>query len=159
PIPVTPTDSSLAAPGDLITPTAPETSLLIPAAAQPLVQQAIDDLDQRLSVDAATIQIVRLESVTWSSPDLGCVAETSAAPETPVEGFRIVLSASGTLYEYHTGGADVRACAQEGVTAGATAESLLVADPVAAELIALAKRQVTRTHNVPEADLRLIDVV
>lgn len=39
------------------------------------------------------------------------------------------------------------------------AESTQIADPVAAELIALARRQVARVYNVPEADVRLIDVV
>lgn len=153
------TDDSLSAPSDLVTPTAPESSLLIPAAAQPLIQHAIDDLDQRLSVDADQIQIVRLESVTWSSPDLGCVVETAATPTTPVAGYRIVLSASDKLYEYHTDTSEVRACAQEGVTAGATAESLLIADPVAAELIALARREVVRTHGATASDLKLVDVV
>ncbi len=152
------TDSSLSSPSDLVTPTSPESSLLIPAAAQPLVQHAIDDLDQRLSVDADQIQIVRLESVTWSSPDLGCNAETATTPTTPIDGYRIVLAASNKLYEYHTDATEVRACAQEGVTAGATAESLLIADPVAAELIALARRQVVRTHGANDADVKLVDV-
>ncbi len=155
--PAAATDDTLAAPADLITPTVSEASLLIPAAAQPLVQRAIDDLSQRLSIDGAQIQIARLESVAWSSPDLGCAAATESAPSTPIDGYRIVLAASDQRYEYHTDTADIRACVA-GVTAEATVESLLVADPVAAELIALARRQVVRLYGATDADVRLVDV-
>ena len=40
----------------------------------------------------------------------------------------------------------------------ATPESTQGVDPVAAELVALARRQVARLYNLPEADVRVIDV-
>lgn len=65
---------------------------------------AVADLATRLDVDAASIEVVSMEEVTWRDGSLGCAKEGSMYTQALVDGSRIILRADGTDYEYHSGG-------------------------------------------------------
>ena len=64
----------------------------------------IRDSARRLAVEAAEIEVVSEEAVTWRNGSLGCAKEGFAYTQALVEGSRIILRADGTDYEYHSGG-------------------------------------------------------
>ena len=62
------------------------------------------DLAERLGVEAASIEVVEQEAVTWSDGSLGCAEAGFSYTQALVEGSRITLRAEGTDYEYHSAG-------------------------------------------------------
>jgi hypothetical protein len=67
---------------------------------------AVADLATRLDVDAASIEVVAEEAVTWRDGSLGCARPGHSYTQALVEGSRITLRANGTDYEYHSGGSN-----------------------------------------------------
>lgn len=67
-------------------------------------EKAVADLATRLGIDAAAVEVVGDEPVTWSDGSLGCAERGMAYTQALVEGSRITLQAEGVSYEYHTGG-------------------------------------------------------
>ena len=65
---------------------------------------AVADLATRLDVDAASIEVLSEEAVTWRNGSLGCAKAGFAYTQALVDGSRIILRADGTDYEYHSGG-------------------------------------------------------
>ena len=53
-----------------------------------------------ISIDQVTVE--KLERVTWPNTCLGVALKGMACQEFQTPGFRIVLSAGGKTYEYHT---------------------------------------------------------
>lgn len=153
PVPPTATPRVLPGPEDIIA-----TPALIPAAAQALISQVIEDLAVTLEVERDDIELVLIEAATWTSTDLGCLTTNQPDLEQAIEGFRLVLLVGDTAYEYHTdGGATIRRCGQGGTNVGET--SLLVEiDPVAAELVTLAQRRLSQELNVPTRRVRVLEV-
>ncbi|WP_297735083.1 hypothetical protein [Nocardioides sp.] len=84
-----------------------ESSSESPAPSVP-VEVAVADLAARLGIDAASVEVVAEEPVTWSDGSLGCAEKGFAYTQALVEGSRITLQADGASYEYHTGGASQR---------------------------------------------------
>ena len=72
------------------------------AAAEPLVQQALDDLEQRLGVPLDQISIVSVNAVVWPDGSLGCAQPGQAYTQATVPGYQIGLSYQGQVYNYHT---------------------------------------------------------
>ena len=164
PTPITPTATPPVLPGpeDVIS-TPQAGTVLIPAAAQPLVSQVLDDLAATLNLDRDSIRLMRLESATWASVDLGCGDQArssdSGTGALVIDGFRIVLEVDGQDYEYHTDSQTaVRLCNREGVVEGTT-DTLLATDPVAAELVLLAQRRLADELDLPVRRITLLDVV
>jgi hypothetical protein len=163
PTPVTPTaiPPSLPAPDDVFSLTPTAGMVLIPAIAQPLVAEIIGDLAQNLEIDADAVQLLRFEAATWTTIDFGCGEERlSGVDNIQVEGYRVVLSAQGETYEYHTdSGSAFRQCGQQGVFAGETdPQAFLQVDPVAAELVILAQRRLGQELDLPSSRIRLVDI-
>lgn len=77
------------------------------ATANPEKQAAIDlaktKLAARLSVDAARITVVSADAVDWPDTSLGVPEAGKMYAQVITHGYKIVLSANGTTYEYHTG--------------------------------------------------------
>lgn len=67
-----------------------------------MVTLAKQDLGGQLNVDAATIQVVSVEEQTWQDTRLGCPPPPMNPVLVVTPGYRIVLSAGGKNYEYHT---------------------------------------------------------
>ena len=156
----TPTEPVLLQPAELIPVVSPAATLTIPADAQPMAGMAIDDLARRLETAPEQIEVVRLESATWNSIDLGC-GDTAIPPlaNLAINGFRLVLGFEGAFYEYHTDrrGA-IRLCSGEREPAGKTNALLLERDPVAAELVLLAQGQLARQLDLPTQRIVVKDV-
>ena len=69
-----------------------------------IVAQAKLDLAKRLTVTVSQIDLVRVESITWSDGSLGCPQPGMMYTQALVDGFLIILRMSGQTYEYHSGG-------------------------------------------------------
>lgn len=69
----------------------------------PLVVQAMKDLAKQTGIPLDQITLVSNESVTWPDGALGCPQPGMAYMQVLVDGSRIILSAGGKTYEYHSG--------------------------------------------------------
>ncbi len=92
-----------------ITPAPPVASTPIemprPGVPNPLVameQKVKQDLAERLRQDISAIQLVSAEAVEWSDRALGCPDGNFAYASVITPGFKIILSAAGIEYSYHT---------------------------------------------------------
>ncbi len=96
-------DEGGASPTDTEIP-APDSGNVIEPSLKNLVQQAKDDLAQRLSVELDLIELLEAKSVVWPDASLGCPQPGMVYKQVPEDGALIILRVEGILYEYHTGG-------------------------------------------------------
>jgi hypothetical protein len=75
----------------------------VPAAAQPAIAAATTDLVGRLGVPASSIAVGGVTSATWPNGALGCPKPGFMYSQIVTPGYRIILSAGGQTYEYHSG--------------------------------------------------------
>lgn len=75
-----------------------------PADLQPLVQEAIENLAQRLGIAPEQVAVVEAVAVIWPDAAIGCPQPDMMYIQVPQDGALIRLSASGRLYNYHYGG-------------------------------------------------------
>ena len=100
-LPVDPTTTTIAtAP---TTTEAPMTTSSVPDG-NPMVQQAIADLAERLAVEPNEIEVVSVEEVDWPDGSIGCPQPGMVYTQAIVNGSKIVLRYDGTDYAYHQGG-------------------------------------------------------
>lgn len=64
-------------------------------------EAAVADLAEHLRVSAESIEVLRVESVTWPDGSLGCPKPGVAYTQALVPGQRIVLSHEDRVYLYH----------------------------------------------------------
>ena len=69
-----------------------------------IVRFAIIDLSEKLAVDLLTITVVLVEEVVWTDASLGCPQPDVSYAQVLTDGLRIILEASGLLYDYRSGG-------------------------------------------------------
>lgn len=67
-----------------------------------LIEQAKEDLSQRLSVSVAEINLVEATEVVWPDASLGCPQPGIAYTQVTTPGYWILLEASGSQYPYHS---------------------------------------------------------
>jgi hypothetical protein len=67
------------------------------------VDQAKADLARRLAVPVAEVRLVSSTEVTWPDSSLGCPEPGMHYAQVLTNGTRIILSAAGKQYEYHSG--------------------------------------------------------
>ena len=161
PTPLTPsaTPPALPAPEDIITTPSANTVFATTSPGYEFVRRAIAELATELALDPDSIQLLRVESATWTNLDLGCGDSGLAPLNLTIDGYRLVLQAGGSVYEYHTDNrSTLRRCEGEGVFGGST-DALLDIDPIAAEFVALAQRRVAVELDLSTRRVRLIDVV
>jgi hypothetical protein len=79
-----PTDAVLQAPGE-----------------SPWTKQAKQDLSAQLGIPEEAIDILSVEAVEWPDSSLGCPEPGRAYLSVVTPGYRIILGAKGTTYEYH----------------------------------------------------------
>lgn len=75
---------------------------LLDAEAQAMVNTVTDDLARTLGVSPDEIEVVSVEEVMWRSSALGCEKPGEMYLQVITPGYKIVLSAAGQPYEYHT---------------------------------------------------------
>ncbi len=71
---------------------------------QDLIDKAIADLAQRLSISATQIKLVDATPVVWSDSSLGCPQPGMAYIQVPEDGLLIRLQVTDQIYPYHSGG-------------------------------------------------------
>lgn len=71
---------------------------------QNLIEKAMADLAQRLSIPVNEIILLEATSVTWPDSSLGCPQPGMAYTQVPQDGLLIRLQADEQIYEYHSGG-------------------------------------------------------
>jgi len=155
PIPPSPTTGTLVAPSDLETSTPLEETLSTDSQSQ-LVTLAIEDLTTRVNVSVSEIQIGYTEAVRWRSNQLDCGRATPAA-NLRIAGYRIVLLVDEKVYEYYGANTEVHLCQQSDLLDVSTSVLLRI-DPVAAELVGLAKRRLAQELGLPEAEIQAVEV-
>ena len=69
-----------------------------------LIDKAINDLANRLSISAAEISLLEATSVVWPDASLGCPQPGMMYIQVPEDGLLIRLQAGDQVYEYHSGG-------------------------------------------------------
>jgi hypothetical protein len=165
-VPATPvptiTRPALLDPADIVTPTAQPSagSVLIPARAQPLVQQTMDDLAARLGVEEDEITLAQLDAAVWTSIDLGCGdTRVPRLANLEVSGYRVLLRVAEQTYEYHTDSRSaIRLCQGTRPIVGWTEEVLAALDPLAVELVGLAQARLARELDLSTRRIRVVAV-
>ena len=74
----------------------------LPPKVQDLVEQARNDLSERLDIAVDDISLRSVEPVEWRDSSLGCPKPGMNYLQVITPGYRIRLEAGGQLYEYHT---------------------------------------------------------
>ena len=69
-----------------------------------LVEKAVADLTERLSLERSAIEVLGFEQVSWPDASLGCPQPGMQYRQVPVDGYRILLGAQGREYAYHGDG-------------------------------------------------------
>ena len=66
------------------------------------IEKAKDDLAQRLSISITEINLVEAVEVEWSNSSLDCPQPDMDYLDVITPGYRILLEANGSQYEYHS---------------------------------------------------------
>lgn len=74
----------------------------VDAGLQDLIEKAKEDLAQRLSISTSQIVLIEAMEAEWSDSSLGCPQPGMDYLQVITPGYRILLEASGTRYEYHS---------------------------------------------------------
>ena len=69
---------------------------------QTLIERTKEDLSNRLGRTLEEISLAEVTEVEWSDSSLDCPQPGIDYLQVITPGYRIVLAASGQLYEYHT---------------------------------------------------------
>ena len=67
-----------------------------------LVDKAKEDLARRLEITPDEIEVMHIEKAEWPDTSLGCAEPGLARRPVAIPGYRIILSANGREYVYHT---------------------------------------------------------
>jgi hypothetical protein len=77
-----------------------------------VIQAAVDDAATRAGVGASEVTVVSAASMTWPNGALGCPKRGVMYTQALTPGYRVVVEAGGTRYDYRASqaGGDVRWC-------------------------------------------------
>lgn len=123
-----------------------------------MAQLAIDDLAQSEQVAPDSIQVAAVSEIRMRRATVDCslLAESDSASSYP--GFEVLLTAQANVYKYRTDlESSVRLCAQIPVEK-ATGETLVLIDPVAAQLFALTQRRLAEQLDLPMRRIHLVEM-
>jgi hypothetical protein len=73
----------------------------LPENLQPVVQQAISELAESLSINTDQILLLSAQSVVWSDSSLGCPQPGMNYLQVLTDGYRVILAANDAQYDYH----------------------------------------------------------
>ena len=82
---------------------APGSQTTVGPGLQRLVDLAIKDLTAKQGIDAAKVELVQAEYVTWRDSSLGCPRPGDQYMQVLTNGSRILLRADKRVYYYHSG--------------------------------------------------------
>lgn len=120
------------------TPTEPApTPTHIPVDLPPAARAAMEALAAALGIKIEDIALVSVEAVDWPDHCLGIVHMGMMCAQGVVPGFRVLLSANGKTYEYHTNADGTVVSPAEGVPAEASPEIVAAAQQALADALGL----------------------
>lgn len=154
PIPPTPTQTAPPPllPQDLITDIPENLATLTIPEEQRIAQQVLDALAQSTNLPSGAFRLAFVESVVWGTGTSSCEGDLSGS------GYRLLTTAGSTVYEHHTDATEtIIACEPRDVTALAP-ETLLLVDPVADEMVALARQRLMTERNLRAGQIRVVDI-
>lgn len=160
--PITPTATlpDLIEPDDLLTtPTAtPPESLIGDSSDSPadLVHLAISQLAEDANIAYETIRLVESEPRLYFSVDDPCEIIASPVADDVLQGYRMVLLGGGLVYTYHVDEEGLVFQCSEGEAL--SSELLAEIDPVAGELVALARRRLADELELSTRSIELLDL-
>lgn len=128
------------------------------------VQAVLNELANFLGVQRSQIQVIRIVEETWHDTYRACdypnlqildPAETLRPTEAPLTGQRYELLVGDTVYTYSVTDEDIQRCEN---TQPLADDLLLLVDPVAAEILFLAQRQVANQLSLSTRRVMLVTV-
>ena len=84
-----------------ISPRATPTPTTLPGAEE-VVKAALRDLADRIKIASADIRVKDVQAVEWPSTALGCPQPGMMYAQVITPGYKIILTASGKDYAYHS---------------------------------------------------------
>lgn len=81
--------------------------------AEPVVEQAKEDMANRKGIDKEQIAVVEVKAVNWPDTSLGCPEPGMVYAQVITPGYRILLSYNGQIYEYHSDQGDRLVCCEQ----------------------------------------------
>jgi len=66
------------------------------------VQAAVADLAERLNLEPVEVEVVEVQPLDWPDACLGAARPREVCAQVVTPGYRVILSAEGRQYEYHT---------------------------------------------------------
>ena len=128
------------------------------AEADRMAQLTRDDLVVRQSLEPGQITIVNVAASRWRTPTFDCPEPPRIPGAAEIPGYLVILVASDSVFTYHTDAvSSVRLCKEEPIDA-VEPETLLIIDPVAAEMLALVRRALGADLDLPTRRIQLVDI-
>ena len=78
------------------------TTPVFPAGSVSAVSAAVQDLSQKLNVPVSSISVTSVQAYEWPDSSLGCPQPGQMYLQVITPGYKIVLTANGKDYEYHS---------------------------------------------------------
>jgi hypothetical protein len=75
-----------------------------------MLQQAREDLAQRLNVEPELIRVAGMKAQLWTDSGMECPRADEEIAPGPIKGYRLSLQHQGRIYTYHTDLNGVRPC-------------------------------------------------
>jgi len=66
------------------------------------VREAVADLAERLNLEPVEVEVVEVQPLDWPDACRGAVRPREVCAQVVTPGYRVILSAEGRQYEYHT---------------------------------------------------------
>lgn len=128
-----------------------QTTSVMPDAA--LIRRIMGDLAATLQIETTLIQLVRVESIVWLPSVPGCALASPLRDTDSRSGYQVILLAGTQVYQYFTVGTDFRRCPMVDVLRD---DLLLLVDPVAQDMLALAQRRLAQELDLPQRRIQLM---
>ncbi len=74
----------------------------VPPGAEDVVKAALRDLADRIKIASADIRVKEVQAVEWPSTALGCPQPGMMYAQVITPGYKIILTAGGKDYAYHS---------------------------------------------------------
>ena len=81
-----------------------------------LIQIAVNDLADRISVEPDQIELINITEATWQDTSLDCPQPGVMYAQIINQGYSIILKGMDELYEYHTGSNNLVVYCRSGIT-------------------------------------------
>jgi len=82
----------------------------LPQGSAQVVRLAVEALSKKLGVAEKEIDVKSVEAAEWRDASLGCPEQGKMYAQVITPGFRIILSAGGKDYEYHSSYSNIKRC-------------------------------------------------